>query len=131
MTLFPVIFSIVVGKLLLMWEKRTCKYIKPYPTVLCLVNSCFARSIPEYFLCMEECGEDPHEDDISEVRKVEFCRDKCNMEERNRCIEYYQNNVSKKVECWKDALRRCIIPCGDDVGCIEVCEELHTPPRRV
>ncbi|TGZ37690.1 hypothetical protein CRM22_011324 [Opisthorchis felineus] len=85
-----------------------------------LLKNVSARSIPEYDLCMEACGEDPHEDDFAETIKVDACRDKCNYEERNRCLEKHKHSVVQKRECWKSALDRCI----------EMCRYSHTPPMQ-
>ncbi|TGZ37688.1 hypothetical protein CRM22_011324 [Opisthorchis felineus] len=95
-----------------------------------LLKNVSARSIPEYDLCMEACGEDPHEDDFAETIKVDACRDKCNYEERNRCLEKHKHSVVQKRECWKSALDRCIVRCGDYPICIQMCRYSHTPPMQ-
>ncbi|KAG5442194.1 hypothetical protein CSKR_100224 [Clonorchis sinensis] len=91
-----------------------------------LLKSAMTRSIPKYDLCMEACGESPF-DDLVELTKVEACRDTCNEEEKIRCIAKHQNNEQQKLKCWKDALDRCIVRCGDDGNCLEMCREFHTP----
>ncbi|TGZ54729.1 hypothetical protein CRM22_010569 [Opisthorchis felineus] len=57
---------------------------------------CFlTRRIPEYHLCMENCGDDP----LDGSEDVIMCRAK---------------NVGDRVEtrkCWKRALDRCIVFC--------------------
>ncbi|TGZ63788.1 hypothetical protein CRM22_006711 [Opisthorchis felineus] len=83
-----------------------------------LVERLLARSIPEYYLCIEACGEDPHENNVADWSEVELCRDGCNKEERVRCVAKNQHNDSEKRNCWKLALHRCI----------GMCQLLHTPP---
>ncbi|TGZ56864.1 hypothetical protein CRM22_010097 [Opisthorchis felineus] len=73
-----------------------------------LLDSALTRSIPKYDLCMEACGEDPHEDNKFVVTVVEMCRDQCDKEERTRCIEENRQNEAEIRNCWKAALNRCI-----------------------
>ncbi|TGZ54730.1 hypothetical protein CRM22_010569 [Opisthorchis felineus] len=69
---------------------------------------CFlTRRIPEYHLCMENCGDDP----LDGSEDVIMCRDNCNEHELQRCKA---KNVGDRVEtrkCWKRALDRCIVFC--------------------
>ncbi|TGZ52521.1 hypothetical protein CRM22_010598 [Opisthorchis felineus] len=95
--------------------------------ILGILGSILARSIPQYDLCMDLCGEDPHEDDIAEVANVDACRDKCNEEETNRCLsEHFQNNEEQQ-KCWMAGRQRCASRCGDDVDCILTCEFNYPP----
>ncbi|TGZ52514.1 hypothetical protein CRM22_010594 [Opisthorchis felineus] len=64
---------------------------------------------------------------VAEISKVEVCRDRCNRDERKRCLEKYNENEDEKRKCWKDALYRCIVRCGDDASCLETCHMLHNP----
>ncbi|TGZ64092.1 hypothetical protein CRM22_006552 [Opisthorchis felineus] len=66
---------------------------------------------------MEACGKDPNEDDISAVTQVDECRDKCNIEERDRCLEKHKDNEEQKLRC------------GDDAECLLKCLQLHIPPE--
>ncbi|KAG5442265.1 hypothetical protein CSKR_100152 [Clonorchis sinensis] len=93
-----------------------------------LLESVLTRSIPPYELCMEACGEDPHEDNKFVVTVVDMCRDQCNKDEKNRCIEENKQSEVKIRKCWAEALTRCIVRCGDDADCLKICREFHTPP---
>ncbi|KAG5442412.1 hypothetical protein CSKR_108604 [Clonorchis sinensis] len=93
-----------------------------------LVGTAFTRSIPEYELCMDACGEDPHEDDISAVANVAVCRNRCIRDEKNRCLEKHHDKQPEKRKCWEDALFRCIVLCGDEADCLHTCRILYTPP---
>ncbi|TGZ64093.1 hypothetical protein CRM22_006552 [Opisthorchis felineus] len=77
----------------------------------------------------EACGKDPNEDDISAVTQVDECRDKCNIEERDRCLEKHKDNEEQKRKCYNDALDRCAVRCGDDAECLLKCLQLHIPPE--
>ncbi|TGZ75759.1 hypothetical protein CRM22_000203 [Opisthorchis felineus] len=49
-----------------------------------------ARSLPEYDICVEKCGESPLDAD-----------NVCNKEENTRCL----------MKCWKVARDRCVVLC--------------------
>ncbi|TGZ56863.1 hypothetical protein CRM22_010097 [Opisthorchis felineus] len=80
---------------------------------------------------IEACGEDPHEDNKFVVTVVEMCRDQCDKEERTRCIEENRQNEAEIRNCWKAALNRCIVRCGDDADCLKMCDDIHTPPTLI
>ncbi|KAG5442411.1 hypothetical protein CSKR_108603 [Clonorchis sinensis] len=93
-----------------------------------LLQSVVAWSIPQFDLCIEACGEDPQEDDYIAFEKMELCRDVCNYEERNRCLERQKKNKAGLRKCWRDALNRCIVRCGDNERCLQTCHALYTRP---
>ncbi|KAG5442409.1 hypothetical protein CSKR_108599 [Clonorchis sinensis] len=79
---------------------------------------------------MEGCGEDPPLHELGRIRRVEMCRDRCNREERTRCLAAHPNNEREKRKCWRAARDRCIERCGNSRGCIQICRQLHTPPAQ-
>ncbi|TGZ52522.1 hypothetical protein CRM22_010599 [Opisthorchis felineus] len=95
-----------------------------------LLEVVLTRSIPPYELCMERCGEDPPRREVWRFRRVEMCRDRCNREERIRCLAAHPNSKREKRKCWKAARDRCIERCGNYLGCIQICRQINTPPAQ-
>ncbi|KAG5453729.1 hypothetical protein CSKR_102353 [Clonorchis sinensis] len=91
-----------------------------------LVGSVLTRSIPPYDLCMENCGEDPFEEDVIETTMVEMCRDMCNEDEKDRCIGANLHNEVEKRNCWRRAFNRCIVRCGDQLECLLFCYQNYS-----
>ncbi|KAG5442365.1 hypothetical protein CSKR_200231 [Clonorchis sinensis] len=92
------------------------------------IEEALSRSIPTHDLCIEACGDDPHEDNILETFEVEVCRDQCDKEEKERCLAKHKGNEAEEKECWQQAYLHCMLRCGDLKSCVETCRDLHTPP---
>ncbi|KAG5442416.1 hypothetical protein CSKR_200273 [Clonorchis sinensis] len=96
-----------------------------------LMGSVLTRSIPPYDLCMDECGEDPPHVDPEEIHRVEWCRHRCNAEERTRCLDANADNEREKINCWRESLFRCFARCGKIQQCLRICQQLHAPPTPI
>ncbi|TGZ52525.1 hypothetical protein CRM22_010599 [Opisthorchis felineus] len=79
---------------------------------------------------LQRCGEDPPRREVWRFRRVEMCRDRCNREERIRCLAAHPNSKREKRKCWKAARDRCIERCGNYLGCIQICRQINTPPAQ-
>ncbi|TGZ48812.1 hypothetical protein CRM22_010943 [Opisthorchis felineus] len=67
---------------------------------LSLLEGFLTRRIPEYDLCIENCG-DPLLEDPVELHKVFVCSDKCNEDELKRCkgsSKRFTSLVQRKIK---------------------------------
>ncbi|KAG5442417.1 hypothetical protein CSKR_200274 [Clonorchis sinensis] len=92
---------------------------------LLLVGRVMPHSIPEYDQCMELCGDDPSEEDPARSAAMDACCEKCNEDEKNRCFSKHPHNFERRQICVKAARQRCMGRCGDDPGCIFICQFKH------
>ncbi|TGZ75760.1 hypothetical protein CRM22_000203 [Opisthorchis felineus] len=84
-----------------------------------------ARSLPEYDICVEKCGESPLDADKDPT--VELCHDVCNKEENTRCLRRSSENMKEQLKCWKVARDRCVVRCGEEPACLLLCHLVYKP----